>query len=353
MTSEARTSKNKRSWMWIVGMALCLCLPPSVALQSQKRSLLEQSTKVVDMEKKKWFMGDYFWLSDHKVLFSGRPYYPNDTILHTYDIHSGKETWIEAASRKLGESDVPELFMSPDGTRLLWTDFGAETVHGVRLDGSHAFTCVPRKSDDGSSVQVRWASDSRHWVAYVGAEAMLYDDNPSHSPKKVLITASDYSDPTIPMDRISAQSLVLGDHILACRWIGYHPTVDLLDIGIGRTTGLKTRHIQLPPKAIVEAMAFAPKGDRIAWILARPDIPPSEPIQTEQVPGTSIGPFRTEALWVSNIDGTQMHEIGSRNLKAEENFQPQIIDLQWVPGNIRLSFMCFDKGWGLYTVSAK
>ena len=350
MTAEARKPKNKLYWLWVVGMALFLCLPSSMALQSQKRSLLEQSNRVVDMQKNMWMFYHCYWLSDHKVLFSG--YTPTSVVLHTYDIQSQKEAFLEAASSKLGEVLPPDLSVSHDGTRLLWSD--GWTIHGLWLDGSHDRTYAARP--DGRSMEARWTGDSRHWVAFVtafvnnqygGTEAKLYDDDPSHSPEIVSAAASDQSDPLSAIQFTHTQSLVLGDHILAC-YRGGTQVVDILYIGIGRSTGLKTRQIQMPPNAVIRDTAIAPKGDRVAWILTIADNPPQD-----IPPSKSTQRFRSESLWVSNIDGTHMHQIGSRNLKAEEQFGPQILELQWLPGGKRLGFMCYENGWRLYTVSAK
>jgi len=355
MTTEARKPKRRRYGRWIAALALIFCLTLAAAWHSRQRSLLEQSTKRANVQD--WWIG-YYWLSDHQVLFSR---WPDRQGLYTYDIQTQKETFLRSLSRAVNKPDsvvcFDSLYVSPDGTRLLWSEFGEEAEHGAWMDGSHYFTCVPRRYPGSASfTQVRWTSDSRHWVAFVSdrlgkTQAMLYDDDSSHRPKTVPTVASSQFDPLESMGLISTQSLVLGDHILACQWFGNQsvtPAVDILDIGIGsRTTGMKTYHVQLPPNVTIQEMVISPQGDQVAWHLSMQAIPVWAQLLQRWVPRIHVPGPLTEGVWVSRIDGTHWREIGSRDLKADEKYVPQLDRLRWVPGNKSLSFMY---GLGLYTV---
>ena len=342
-------------------MALFLCLSPSVARQSQKRSLLEHSTKVADTSD--WWLSDpYHWVSDHQVLFPRWPRGDKEG-LYLYDTHTQKETFLVSVSHQMHETGFPfcldSLCVSPDGTRLLWFDDQKQAVSGARLDGSHYFACIPHfYPGSGAWTKMRWTSDSRHWIAFIHddegmTQAMIYDDIPSHEPKTFPTSASDQSDPLESMWPGSKQSLILGNRFLT--WAGDDiegtSGMDILDIGIGEgVVGLKTRHIDLPPNATIQEVAFSPRGDRIAWRLAiQPIIPPKSCVNVALSKGPIEG-LRVESLWVSRVDGTRMHEIGSRNLQADEGYQPQIENLNWVAGGKRLSFV-YDSV--LYTVSAE
>jgi hypothetical protein len=124
------------------------------------------------------------------------------------------------------------------------------------------------------------------------------------------------------------QSLVLKDHLLACQWQDedWHNNEwitrggKVLDFHIGDRT-VNERYIPLPPDTALQEMVISPQGDRIAWHLS-----------------TKTQGVWVESLWVSRIDGTQMHEIGSGDLEGGK--KPQIIsgNMKWVPGEKRLSF---------------
>jgi len=206
--------------------------------------------------------------------------------------------------------------------------------------------------------RVHWAGDSRHWVAIVTdvsankTQAVLYDGDPSHEPRTL---------PATPSERISysflgwsdGQSIVLNDHLLAWDPRGDKPlksTVDILEIGIGGHNAVKSRSIPLQSNAILIRGVISPQGDRIAWQQMREEIPEWIRILRDRFPRIQVHGTEHESLWVSRVDGTEKHEIGGQDHKANDQSGPLLSDLQWVPGSKRLGFYY---GTGCYTVSAE
>ena len=362
MTEEARKPKRRQAWKGIAAMVLILCVTLATAWHSRKRSLLEQSMRVVGAQD--GWQQPYRWLSDHQFIIERwqKPVSPSQQPpgLYIYDIHTRKETFLRSLSQALEKANYGynpnSLRISPDGTRLLWFEF-SDAVYGACFDGSHFFTFpAPRDQDNSNWIQVRWASDSRHWVVvrnqHGAIQGLVYDGDPSHKPKVVPVTASDQSD---LWDKIGIYDddfytpLILNDHFLMCK-VGNQATrkVDVLDIRIGaHTTGLKTPSIQLPPDVGISEIAISPQGDRIAWNLTMPAAPKWVLALKRWVRHTHGEGEHVEGLWVSRIDGTEMREIGRREMKSDGGSEPRLYQLQWVPGSKRLSFM-FDSA--LYTV---
>jgi len=360
MIAEAQKSRRRRQWKWIFGGALILCLLLATGRYSRKRSLLEQSTRVVDSHD--GWRQPYRWISDHQILVD---HWQEEEPLYTYDIRTQQEVCLKALNQKLNRghctSDMDWLRVSPDGTRLLWSQFSSSPVHGIWMDGSHFFTEVPpRNSEIPPWTEVRWTEDSRHWVAFAkspsgATEARIYyDGDPAHKPTIVPVAASDHSVPLETIDLDTTQSLVLGDHILACAAYDTERdkgSAEIVDIGIGaHVTGLKTRHITLPPHAYIEDIVLSPQGDRIAWLLSMRGGPDWLLQLQRRIPRVHLQAERVEGVWISRIDGAEMHEISRREVDTKHRFPPRLDQLQWVPGSKRLSFMYQD---ALYTVPAE
>jgi len=326
-----------------------------------KRSLLELSVKAAVIQD----VSDYsvHWLSDQRILFM-RGSERED--LYIYDTRTRKETLLEQISREWHKTNSPNtehsLVVSPDGTRVLWsteqhilTPFEAPT-YGAWLDGSHFFQC---DSGGDSWKQVCWASDSRHWAAFVhtrharpAVDMLLYDSDSARNPEKYYLTTPRQSDLLMLMGGLNSQRLLSGDHLLVWEdtmFAGVIPTLEILDIQKGKHAPEKTHLFPLLPNTAVMALAFSPQGDRVAWHQVREELPEWVRILQRWFPHMYPQGVKRESLWVSHIDGTERHEIGGQNLDSSEEARP-LSNLQWVPGSNRLGFRY---GAACYTVSAE
>ncbi|MCW3053941.1 MAG: hypothetical protein JWN14_3111 [Chthonomonadales bacterium] len=360
-------------------MALILCLLLGWGRYAHKRSLLEQAVKVAEFQD--MIDNSAHWLSDRQILFARGSDHEG---LYLYDTRSHNETLLRSVSHRLSvkgewpegtfENRVRTLSVSPDGTRLHWgSGVGIyngppyiEPIYSAWVDGSHYFKCSPTPAGSGKDYfgdsYARWTADSRHWVAFVngpdtgGIRAILYDDDPSHKPQTFPAPTSDRSGNRLVDMILSSndrQSFVHKDHLLTWAMEGYMPmtsAVNIVDIGIGGRTSVKSRSIPLLPDTTLVQVMLSPQRDRIAWQQVREEIPEWIRIVRRWFPRMHMQEVQRESLWVSRIDGTERHEIGGQDRHADEQSTEFLSDLQWVPGSNRLGFRY---GAACYTVSAE
>ncbi len=100
--------------------------------------------------------------------------------------------------------------------------------------------------------------------------------------------------------------------------------------------------VRMPGRAYVEELTLSPQGDRIAWVLVR------EPKNKELFSGEGRG-----ELWISRVDGSQMHCIGLLGKESQmwkhidQMIHPFIptdyydfpMQVRWLPDGKRLSFL--------------
>jgi hypothetical protein len=101
---------------------------------------------------------------------------------------------------------------------------------------------------------------------------------------------------------------------------------------------LHTLHVSAPPGVKMEGAKVSSSGQRIAWICSQFYISPFVLWLHRWLPRISTNPQRRFGLWVSNIDGSRMHEIG-HVLLAPQDEAPTTFELNWLPGDKRLSFV--------------
>jgi len=94
----------------------------------------------------------------------------------------------------------------------------------------------------------------------------------------------------------------------------------------------------------IRCMAFSPNGDHIAWFLFNRRVLPIQRL-FERLVGVAErepSPWAHSELWISNVDGTQMHLIGALPRGTEAP-----TELTWSPTGNRLAFVQGDR---LYTL---
>jgi hypothetical protein len=90
--------------------------------------------------------------------------------------------------------------------------------------------------------------------------------------------------------------------------------------------------VDLPPAATVGDVQVSPQGDRLAWHLKFDDSPPTSTILRGLHSLLQRRPHSREGLWVSHVDGSDMHELGH----VHDN---DLTLRQWVPGGNHLAFL--------------
>ena len=117
--------------------------------------------------------------------------------------------------------------------------------------------------------------------------------------------------------------------------VTYRDKQELSVWSLHASTALQRWTVHLPGRAY--EIAVSPKGDRIAWLL---------------MPNLKGRPRNVQrgaaSLWVSQLDGSRMREIGSAGTDVRQRSAPSLLmQLRWLPGGKRLSFLY---NGALYTV---
>jgi len=114
--------------------------------------------------------------------------------------------------------------------------------------------------------------------------------------------------------------------------------------------------VHLPVKAECWDAQFSPQGDRIVWPLVQEkDTPTPFLTSLRRYLPVFFPKYKPKfSLWVSRINGSQMHQIGYVPLKPNKEYGGVILDnvperIYWLPDGKRLSFWLQDT---LYTVPA-
>jgi hypothetical protein len=206
--------------------------------------------------------------------------------------------------------------------------------------------------------------DSAHLVEYVMNQnsdhvsyGLVHDVAGTSKPRRL---------PVPPASRLpELRTFVAVDNrILTACWRGRDdvsrtPTdsADTYESAIGHETEPEKRYsILLPAKAEIWDQVFSPRGDRIVWPLVQ-DHASAQPVARwlhRWIPAFSPPSEGRMSIWVSRIDGSQMHEIGFVPIELDSdgdlvlNDMPE--DVRWLPDG---NHLCFRLKTGLYVVPAK
>jgi len=212
----------------------------------------------------------------------------------------------------------------------------------VKLDGTQVIA-RPMKFHHDHDWQALWSRKSDYWVI-----ANLGDYSPQ-------ITKWEVSNPTEPSTRMLRSShgygptpSILGfideNRLLLGNW-GRSVQTEVVDLRLPRDYFRGSR-LTIPPHADVTEIECSPRGDRLAWILSfRPS--PIAPLEilpfVHSVPGHTAG-----EVWISNVDGTDMHPLVTGTVSPEHHSGPHY--LRWTPDETQVSFI---DNYTLYTIPAR
>jgi hypothetical protein len=112
------------------------------------------------------------------------------------------------------------------------------------------------------------------------------------------------------------------------------------------TALLRVLHPAAPAGLETEATALSPSGDRLAWACTQSYVSPFNLLLHRFLPQVSIVPQQRFSLWISRVDGSQLHELGY--VAAHDN-QVVISQLLWLPSGKKLGFTYNDT---FYTIPA-
>jgi hypothetical protein len=94
--------------------------------------------------------------------------------------------------------------------------------------------------------------------------------------------------------------------------------------------------VKLPPNAELQEVEFAPQGDRAAWLIRQQSVPPWSAFLHRLISSYPAKPIVVGSIWISRIDGTEMHELGHQ--RGTDGGQAAD-DLHWLPDGKHLSYL--------------
>jgi hypothetical protein len=242
---------------------------------------------------------------------------------------------------------------SPDGRRLLTFDDGP------------AFYVVGQTASDGYKVEfnewggdelgprlpgIAWLPDSRRWLAWSPAR--------SKHPLKLYSVDAPVASP-VSITTPAAMTTLLGvtpDHLVVQSDAPLPPAtvkrITISTFGVyPNRTGVQSVSFPLPVTAQINDVELAPHGDRLAWMFvdARRSSLVTMLVRLLPTLASRFPPTEGISVWVSRLDGTEMHEIGFQQTHMSGKDTNIATDLRWMPDGKRLSFLMNDS---LYSVPA-
>jgi hypothetical protein len=302
---------------------------------------------------------DYHWLSDQEVLFAHDTGDGADEVYRFFrrNLVTRVDTELPLLAKEFNQTPGTELQLSPDRKRLLWCSPYYEDADG----GEYDYILVA--SLDGSALHewplgvvsfanYDWMPDSQRWF-------VLRADTTSKIYRSLITYAvqAPYRKQTIqlvqPMQApyqgwayvTPTQHLILLDE-------GDFSTSPSTNVHISDTdlesSGAKTCQftIHLPPNTVgVDGAEISPQGDRIAWLLDCEHVSWFSALLHRLHASFQVTTQPTEEIWVSHLDGSQMHEIGHIPARPREQYGVEIEGLHWLPDGKKLSFLYKDALW--------
>jgi hypothetical protein len=332
----------------------------------REQLLLEHAQRVADTTQ--WGAGGRrfnesignYWLSNQEVLFDryeGTQH--DDRVIYKRNIATGQETKLPGltASREQLYAEVEDSqCVSPDGKWFLcsarWGECLLAEVNGTR------HYLYPDAEGGLCYRKTLWLPDSRHWIERYGINAqthrlLLHDtQNPKLSvplPLKANSTAE-------AMDRVVPPDIAVvvdwpeegmddfGEPLVTA---DLPPTKQVpLSLVPWRAGGKPFAHYSVAVPFGLEHYHFeiSPDAKHLAWQVTVQRPASLQAWLHRYLPVVKAVRYKTTAVWVSNIDGSNRHDLGHvlETANPSEDNEPQaeslLKELKWLPDSKHLSF---------------
>jgi hypothetical protein len=311
------------------------------------------------------------WLSDRQAILMPYRADINGFDFSRLDTNTSIQTPLDVLNRKyraslgaftissFGGSTPPitPCSVSPDRKWLLFRPFftrgdkaGSVTYIATTLDGTKEIHWHSSESINMADHPL-WLPDGRHWLElqqglYANGASPIYG-----------ATLRDVDQPRmarhIRINRASEGELLNGitanGHLLQINKYreqgGMHEDLTLTSVQVvdrGLLSSDNTVHqyrIRLPMSAVVRQLALSSRGDRLAWLFEYEFAPPHIVFVHRFIPSVPMHSQWMLGLWVSNLDGSDMTEIGHVATLPKNQAWEDLSNLQWLPSGKRLSFI--------------
>ena len=324
------TSKYRGGWLvaiLVAGAAIvrAIRLPTELMLTARAK---------VAIPGAQFGFGDYQWLSNSQLLIERDAQDSRFSAgLFRWNLASGTLKNEAALRVLLPRANGETLRVSPDGAWLLsgevqdrrWNDFGHHCYYVCRADG----TRPKRRAAGNGFMLTRWLADSRHWV-----ELYVNEIAPNSAPNGRImqiqrIKICDVSQPDqsrsmnitpsspLNLPRVASCSFAGGENrILACTQTSYEPNTQIVvyEFSLIPSAPLRLYRIRSPGRRRVIQILFNARGDRMLWkLLERRQPGIINQVLHRLMPSFNAYGVDRVSLWVSRIDGSDIHEVGGVN----------------------------------------
>ena len=344
-----------------------------VSAVPRPKLLLIESRRVYTIAEKSMATGvptflypDYQWVSDTALLLGKKEWIdladrsdiscPQTVKIH--NLQTGRDEELAGLERQFEETMEGATYfgpieISPDGKRVAWQigEGGDNYIFAATLQGKR----IGKRRGDEDRAFV-WA-DNEKVLLYNHA---MWLGHGSYSDDYVGIISSQHPTgdyiPCGPEAKKNKGTFLFaqGNQYYTRMDDGRDPKLDTVTFAgwnVGATvTPAGTFTVHFPAGAWFKQAALSPQGNRAAWLVERDYVSPFQRFMAKFL-HRSITPQAQEQILVSNIDGSEMREIGTFDVPPGEDIgeEDKISNLRWLPGGKQLSF---EHDGGLWTVPA-
>jgi hypothetical protein len=337
-SKPARFKPTRRKGCGLLVALVCLAVIPLVIVWyvSRPRDLLAVSRNLgsdADFDQ---------WVSDTDYMTA--PDQDNRHIITRYNVVTGQTTRYRLAQPGIGRRIHSYTILSPDGKWLLWARF----IKDVAIEVATGKTRTWVEVGDERNVIPAWMPDSRHWVTVPTlADGYMIIHSVIPGEKDVRCKALYKWDGRLLADT----RVTTGGHLLSIEDPDYNlprPVLTMHEYTLGATSQVvRVTKAPCPPLIENPTAVVSPSGDQIAWYGPKKTDTRLQAILHRLLPLIPLPKQRVGAIWISNADGSNLHELGvlSVTLDNDEFWNPNVL---WLPSGKAISFEHED---GLYTVS--
>jgi hypothetical protein len=374
--------ETKVNWM----LAVLLAFLPIALRQTNSTDLPLSSYAKQVMETTSWvpmhnISTSYAWLSQEKLLFSqqsdsslakhAKEYGWNVAEPVVWDFGSGLQQPAKTFNKSVREWGARPMEVSPDGKWIIGYDivFGSgptrwfahsteesKVITGPLYSGNKPSNSKWRFIFDPYfiSYEARWTPDSKRWARLEGVCAApliaIYDlAAPETSYVVQLPVMRSHSGKSDPVDSTLLGFTSNEEVLIASARFGECKDVLIYLFNLsknrqldkdGSAVPLAVYTVHLPKPARLQQVILSPKGDHLAWRFDCVRVLTYDGVRQRST---------TSEIWLSKINGSQMHAVGFQEVgtKARDQDDESLLlqDMHWLPDGNLLSFRYRDALW--------
>lgn len=309
-------------------------------IRSRSTDLLKKSTHLTD----KIGNQPYYWLTNEELLYLTPNQLAGTYTLHRLKITSGTEA-------EQGNLTSGNFRISPDGQwALTITPSNAGSLFSLeRTDGKRQFRFFTHLNNEDINTNVAWTTDDKAIIALTFSDTGgLLTTFPLDKPAVLPSMPVALNDNQILLGMTDANRVLAIQNISDKQLTRLHDSITLYDFPLKQGDDFHKIGVSRPEgrDSEVDDVVLNPSGSRLAWRFTAHHTPFLYSFLKSLYNVFGIHDNTTVSLWTSKTDGSEMHELGSVNLKSPVP-QPQL--LHWTPDGRNLSFQYDEK---LYSIPA-